>query len=370
MSVFNVELKKVVDDSYDIEIGFELQQKLIQDIQNGLVGNIKKFAVVTDSIVKELYADKIHQMLQREGYIADLFVFEAGETNKTRKTKELIEDAMLEKGFRRDCCILAVGGGVVTDLAGFVAGTFGRGVPFINYATTLLAAADASVGGKTAVDTPLATNLIGLFNQPQKVYLDIATWKTLPKRQVASGMAETIKHACLANRDFFDYLDKHMQEIFAIDKNACEHIAEENCRVKYEVVMKDERESGLREVLNLGHTVGRAIETVSEYQLLHGEALSIGMVAEVMLAHKMGFVTEQERDLVIALLQKANLPIAIPDYIDREALVKKLYTDKKVKNGRLRFVIQKGIGSVVEFEKGVFATPIEESVAREIIMEI
>lgn len=185
MSVFNVELKKVVDDSYDIEIGFELQQKLIQDIQNGLVGNIKKFAVVTDSIVKELYADKIHQMLQREGYIADLFVFEAGETNKTRKTKELIEDAMLEKGFRRDCCILAVGGGVVTDLAGFVAGTFGRGVPFINYATTLLAAADASVGGKTAVDTPLATNLIGLFNQPQKVYLDIATWKTLPKRQVA-----------------------------------------------------------------------------------------------------------------------------------------------------------------------------------------
>lgn len=370
MSVFNVELKKVVDDSYDIEIGFELQQKLIQDIKNGLVGNISKFAVVTDSIVKELYADKIHQMLQREGYTADLFVFEAGETNKTRKTKELIEDAMLEKGYRRDCCILAVGGGVVTDLAGFVAGTFGRGVPFINYATTLLAAADASVGGKTAVDTPLATNLIGLFNQPQKVYLDIATWKTLPKRQIASGMAETIKHACLANRDFFDYLDKHMEEIFAIDKNACEHIAEENCRVKYEVVMKDERESGLREVLNLGHTVGRAIETVSDYRLLHGEALSIGMVAEVKLAFKMGYVTEQEREAVITLLQKANLPIAIPDYIDREALVKKLYTDKKVKNGKLRFVIQKGIGAVVEFEKGVFATPVEEEVAREIIMEM
>lgn len=370
MSTFNVELKKVVDDSYDIEIGFELQQKLITDLKNGLVGNMKKIAVITDSIVKELYAEKICHLLQEAGYTADIFVFEAGETNKTRKTKELIEDAMLEKGYRRDCCILAIGGGVVTDLAGFVAGTFGRGVPFINYATTLLAAADASVGGKTAVDTPLATNLIGLFNQPQKVYLDIATWKTLPERQIASGLAETIKHACLANREFFEYLNEHMEDIFTIDRKACEHIAEENCRVKYEVVMKDERESGLREVLNLGHTVGRAIETVSEYQLLHGEALAIGMVAEAKLALRMGYVTEQEKDAVIELLQKAKLPTAIPAYIDREALVKKLYTDKKVKNGKLRFVIQKGIGSVVEFEKGVFATPIDEAVAREIIMEM
>lgn len=370
MSTFNVELKKVVDDSYDIEIGFELQQKLITDLKNGLVGNMKKIAVITDSIVKELYAEKICHLLQEAGYTADIFVFEAGETNKTRKTKELIEDAMLEKGYRRDCCILAIGGGVVTDLAGFVAGTFGRGVPFINYATTLLAAADASVGGKTAVDTPLATNLIGLFNQPQKVYLDIATWKTLPERQIASGLAETIKHACLANREFFEYLNEYMEDIFTIDRKACEHIAEENCRVKYEVVMKDERESGLREVLNLGHTVGRAIETVSEYQLLHGEALAIGMVAEAKLALRMGYVTEQEKDAVIELLQKAKLPTAIPAYIDREALVKKLYTDKKVKNGKLRFVIQKGIGSVVEFEKGVFATPIDEAVAREIIMEM
>ena len=210
MSTFQVELKKVVDDSYEIEIGFGLENKLISDIKNGLVGKITKFAVITDNVVKDLYAEGILKRLQEAGFRADLFVFEAGETSKTRRTKELIEDAMLEKEYRRDCCIIAVGGGVVTDLAGFVAGTFGRGVPFINYATTLLAAADASVGGKTAVDTPLATNLIGLFNQPEKVYLDIATWKTLPKRQVSSGMAETIKHACLASKEFFDYLDVHM----------------------------------------------------------------------------------------------------------------------------------------------------------------
>lgn len=370
MSTFQVELKKVVDDSYEIEIGYHLQNQLITDIQNGLVGNIKKFAVVTDSVVKDLYAKDIYEQLLDAGYQADLIVFEAGEKSKTRETKEMVEDAMLEKGYRRDCCIIAVGGGVVTDLAGFVAGTYGRGVPFINYATTLLAAADASVGGKTAVDTPLATNLIGLFNQPEKVYLDIATWKTLPDRQISSGLAETIKHACLASRDFFDYLDDHMDDILQIDEDCCIHIANENCKVKYQVVMKDERESGLREILNLGHTVGRAIETVSDYQLLHGEAVSIGMVAQVKLANKLGYMTEEEVEAVVKLLNKAKLPTRIPYYIDREKLVKKLYTDKKVKNGQLRFVVQKGIGNIVEYSEGVFAIPVEEGVAREIIMNM
>ena len=369
MSTFNVELKKVVDDSYDIEVGFDLSDKLVGDIKNGLVGNIKKFAVVTDSIVKELYAEPIAKKLADCGYTVNVFTFAAGEKSKTRETKEFVEDSMLAKGYRRDCCIIAVGGGVVTDLAGFVAGTYGRGVPFINFATTLLAAADASVGGKTAVDTPLATNLIGLFNQPKKVYIDIAAWKTLPPRQLYSGMAETIKHACLADRELFDYLNDNMEKIYNVESAACEHIAERNCQIKYNVVMKDERESGLREVLNLGHTVGRAIETVSEYKLLHGEAVSIGLVAEVKLSHKLGYMTEDEINAVISLLAKANLPTAIPAYIDREALVKKLYTDKKVKNGQLRFVLQKGIGDVVQFGENVFAKPISEELAREIILD-
>lgn len=370
MAIFNVELKKVVDDSYEIEIGFGLEDTLISDLKNGLAGDITRFAVITDSIVKDLYGEKILAKLKDAGYRVDLFIFEAGEKQKTRKTKEEIEDAMLAKEYRRDCCIIAVGGGVVTDLAGFVAGTFGRGIPFINYATTLLAAADASVGGKTAVDTPLATNLIGLFNQPRKVYIDIAAWKTLPARQISSGLAETVKHACIADEEFFLYLKEHMTEILNIEKNACEHIAKENCKIKYNVVMKDERESGLREVLNLGHTVGRAIETVSDYRLLHGEAVSIGLAAEVRLAHKMGYMTESQMKEVISLLEQADLPVTIPDYINREALVKKLYTDKKVRNGRLRFVIQKGIGEIAEFENGVFAVPIEESLAREIISEL
>ena len=216
-------------------------------------------------------------------------------------------------------------------------------VPFINYATTLLAAADASVGGKTAVDTPLATNLIGLFNQPRKVYIDIAAWKTLPKRQMASGMAETIKHACLASREMFEFIEENLDDIMSFQKFACEYIAENNCKIKYDVVMKDERESGLREVLNLGHTVGRAIETVSDYRLLHGEALSIGMAAMVLLSARLGYMSEEEAERVTKLYARVGLPTRIPDYIDREALVKKLYTDKKVRDGKLRFVIEKAL---------------------------
>lgn len=367
MSTYNVELKKVVDDSYDIEIGFDLQNQLIEDIQSGLAGNIRKYVIITDSNVKELYAEPIYNRIIECGYVCDIISFPAGEKSKTRQTKEFIEDTMLEKGYRRDCCIIAVGGGVVTDVAGFVAGTYGRGIPFINYATTLLAAADASIGGKTAVDTPLATNLIGLFNQPKKVYIDIATWKTLPARQIYSGMAETVKHACMADLEFFKYLEENIDKILAVDSEACEHISECNCNIKYQVVMKDERESGLREILNLGHTVGRAIETVSEYNLFHGEAVSIGLVAQARLSQKYGYMSEEEVQRVIALLIKCKLPTSIPDYINREELVKKLYTDKKVKNGQLRFVLEKGIGEIVQFGENNFAKPVSEDDAREII---
>lgn len=370
MSTLHMELKKVVDDSYDIEIGFHLAERLVKDLQNGLMGGRKKLAVITDSVVRDLYAEPINAMLNRAGFQAEMFVFEAGEAQKTRKTKEELEDAMLEKGYRRDCGIVAVGGGVVTDLAGFLAGTFARGVPFVNYATTLLAAADASVGGKTAVDTPLATNLIGLFNQPEKVYLDLAAWRTLPPRQVSSGLAETIKHACFAHPGFFEYLEEHMPQALRLEEDVCVHIAEENCKIKYEIVMKDERESGLREVLNLGHTVGRAIETLSGYRLLHGEAVSIGLTAEADLACRMCCLTGEERNRVVKLLEQAGLPTTVPDYIDREALVRKLYTDKKVRDGNLRFVLQKGIGGAVEFAPGIYSTPIAEETAREIIFQL
>lgn len=370
MSKFRVELKKVVDDSYDVQIGQNLIPVLLDDIKDGLAGRIKKFAVITDSTVKPLYGESVLSALREADYEADLFVFPAGEKSKVRATKEMLEDAMLAKEYRRDCCVIAVGGGVVTDLAGFLAGTFGRGVPFINYATTLLSAADASIGGKTAVDTDLATNLIGLIYQPLKVYVDIDTWKTLPEKQMVNGLAETVKHACLADMELFQYLENHSQEILACDAGACTYISEHNCAVKYKVVMKDEKEKNLREILNLGHTVGRAIETVSGYRLLHGEAVAIGMAAQVLLGCECGYLTKEECDRVIALMEKVGLPVAIPEYIDRENLVQKLYTDKKVRDGKLRFVFQKGIGEVMTFGDEVYAREVAEDEIRAIIQKM
>ena len=370
MSEFKVELKKVVDDTYVVEIGQSLVPALIKDLKEGLDGGIKKLAVITDSNCEEPYGGPICQALSDAGYQAELFVFPAGEKSKVRSVKEMLEDAMLAQGFRRDCMVIAVGGGVVSDLAGFLAGTFGRGVPFINYATTVLAAADAAIGGKTAVDTPLATNLIGLIYQPKKVYVDIDAWKTLPMEHRINGLAETVKHGCLGDLELFEYLEQYSDRVLACDPEACTYISERNCEVKYKVVMEDEREANLREILNLGHTVGRAIETVSEYRLLHGEAVSIGLVAQAKLGQSRGYMTEAEVERLIALLKKIGLPTSIPDYIDREKLVEKLYTDKKVRDGKLRFVFQKGIGEVMSFADGRYAEPIAEEDIRKIILSM
>lgn len=367
---FYCELKKVVDDSYDIEIGRSLTGRLIEDIKAGIAGKVSKYAVVTDSVVAGLYGEKICKAVSDAGMCADLFVIPAGEKSKTREMKEFLEDSMLEKGCRRDCCVIAVGGGVVTDLAGFTAGTFGRGVPFINYATTLLAAADASIGGKTAVDTPLATNLIGMFNQPKKVYIDIDTWKTLPSEQISSGLAETIKHGCLGDRELFEYLESNVEKVFQTDRETCEFVAQRNCSVKYKVIMQDERESGLREILNLGHTVGRAVETVSDYKLLHGEAVSVGLVAQVRLGEKLGYISRENSKRVENLLKRAKLPVRIPDYVDKDVLIKKLYTDKKVRNGKLRFVFQKEIGDVMQFGDNCFAREVAEDEIAAVIRDM
>lgn len=367
---FRCELKRVVDDSYDIQIGRDLGDTLAADLKGGLCGRPSRIAVVSDSNVAPLYAEALLEKLRAAGFTAELFTIPAGEKSKTRAMKEQVEDAMLAHGCRRDCAVVAVGGGVVTDLAGFVAGTFGRGVPFVNYATTLLAAADASVGGKTAVDTPLATNLIGMFNQPKKVYIDIDCWKTLPRRELSSGLAETIKHACLGSLEMFEYLEKHIEEILSCEPEPCEYIARKNCEIKYRVVMQDERESGLREILNLGHTVGRAVETVSDYRLLHGEAVSIGLAAEVRLGQRLGFISAENADRVIALCSRAGLPVTIPEYIDKQALLDKLYTDKKVRSGRLRFVFQREIGQVMQFGENNFARETTEAEIAEVLEEL
>ncbi|MEC0168755.1 3-dehydroquinate synthase [Paenibacillus graminis] len=364
---FQVVLKKVVDDSYAIEIGELLFDSLIADLQQGLVPNVSKYAIITDSTVEPLYGRPLLERLRQNGFAAELFSFPAGEASKTRETKALLEDQLLNRAYGRDSCIIAIGGGAVTDLAGFLAGTFGRGVPSLNYATTLLAAADASVGGKTGVNTPVATNLIGLFHQPRKVYIDLAAWRTLPAREFRSGLAETIRHACLGDADFFSYLEENMGKVISdrgqlvLDAGVCEHIALANCRIKYEVVEQDERESNLRQILNLGHTAGRALEALSGYTLLHGEAVAIGLVVQAKLGVKRGYMSEDQAERLIALLKKAGLPTEIPASISNRQLVDKMYTDKKVRSGRIRFVFQDGIGAMKCFADGSYSIPVEEA---------
>lgn len=379
MEKFHVDLKKTIDHSYDIVIGENLAESLCEDLLHRTAAEKRNIAIITDSNVDSLYAEPVFQLLRSalpEEVKLIKIVFPAGEKSKTRETKAMVEDRLIAAGYRRDTFLVALGGGVVTDLAGFVAGTFARGVPFINYATTLLAAADASVGGKTAVDTDTATNLIGLIYQPKCVYIDTAAWKTLPERAIADGLAETIKHACMADADFFTYLEQNVENVFSLDPVVCKYIAEKNCAIKYHVVMIDETEKGMREILNLGHTVGRAIETVSNYRLSHGEAVAVGLMAQIRLGIRFGYCTEQDAARVKALLQRAKLPVSIPEYIDREALVKKLYTDKKVRNGKLRFVFQDGIGRMREFSAGnsaaetVYSVFVDEQSAREAIAEL
>lgn len=262
---------------------------LLDDIDKGILKNADKIAIITDTTVQTLYGDTLLNLLQNRGVKVDVFSFPAGERYKIRETKARLEDEMIAKSYGRDSGIIALGGGVATDLAGFLAGTFCRGIPFINYATTFLAAADASIGGKTAVDTPIATNLIGLFNQPAKVYIDVATWSTLTVREVRDGLAETIKHACLGDLDFFCYLEENMEHVITSDGKmhledvVCKYIAYKNCEIKCKVVIADENESALRQVLNLGHTIGRAVEAISNCQLSHGEAVAIGLAVQVLL---------------------------------------------------------------------------------------
>ena len=355
MQTINVKIEKVINNSYEIEIGYDMFEKLVDDIKHKIVPNVYRYAIITDSNVAALYGYRLFELMKKQGFNVDIYSIPAGEKSKTRENKAEIEDKMLEAGFRKDSCIIALGGGVVTDLAGFLAATYCRGIPVINYATTFLAAVDASIGGKTAVDTPLATNMIGLIVQPQKVYIDLKTWETLDDAQIENGLSETIKHACIADADFFEYLNANIdviKERGRSDKryiDMLEYICRKNIEIKYNVVTQDEQEDGLREVLNLGHTVGRAIEAASKYEISHGNAVSLGMVAQVLLGYNRGYVTDKQKDRVIEIYNKAGLPVTLNEKVKIENILDKMYADKKVRKGKIKFVFQKGIGDMMVF---------------------
>jgi 3-dehydroquinate synthase len=303
--------------------------------------------IITDRNVEDPHGQQVAEELASSGATVDVLVVDAGEDSKSVVTAAQLWEKLLEIGTDRKSVVVAVGGGVIGDLAGFVAATFARGLPFFQVPTTLLAQVDSSVGGKVGINLPAAKNMVGSFWQPLGVLIDTDTLATLPEREYRAGLAEVVKYGVIQDERFFEYLENHIEAIGSRDPAVLQTIIARCCRLKADVVEGDEREeTGLRAILNYGHTFGHALETVTGYsQLLHGEGVSIGMLCASRLAERLRRIgpreTQRQQKLLIAL----GLPTDLPN-VDHSALIDAMSRDKKVEHGRLRFVLPSRIGHV------------------------
>lgn len=306
----------------------------------------QKLLVVTDTNVNELYGQEMMRLLSETGYDADLCVFSAGEQYKSMDTVLMICEACLRHKMDRSSMIIALGGGVTGDMAGFAASIFMRGIRFVQVPTTLLAQSDSSVGGKTGVDFSGSKNILGAFHQPKLVYVNVGTLKTLPEREFISGMGEVIKHGMIRDAAFFDYLEQNADKIKRLDEEALIYMAHVNCAIKAAVVAEDEKETGLRAILNFGHTIGHAMESAAHFTRTHGACVGTGMCAAAVLAHRRGMIPE---DVVLRLkhiLKLYGFDTEI-DGVSAEEIYRYMQNDKKKANGRLKFVLPEKIGSVM-----------------------
>ncbi len=349
------------DDSYTIHIGKGLLDA-VGDIaapdQRG-----QRAAVITDDNLEELYASAVAQSLERAGWDVALFAVPSGEGSKTLAAAGQLCEQLAEAGLDRSGVAFAVGGGMVGDLAGFVAAVFMRGLEFVQVPTTLLAQVDASVGGKVAVDLPRGKNLVGAFHQPQAVIIDSNTLETLPERQLCSGLAEVIKHAAIADAQMFSYLEQRLQEVMAHDRASLKYLLARNCQIKAEVVAADPHEQGQRAVLNFGHTVGHALERAApQWQLSHGEAVAVGMVAESEVAVEKELSEPDVLERLRRLVTQAGLQ---PDLtgIDPQQAWTAMSADKKLRGGRLRLPVVPRIGEVVLTDQ-IQLTDLQEAIER------
>lgn len=320
----------------------------------------KKVVVVTNDLVEPLYFPIVSRALA--GYEVSKIVVPDGEQHKNLESFEMVISKLLEMSAGRDTTLIALGGGVIGDLTGFVAASFQRGMPFIQVPTTLLSQVDSSVGGKTAVNHPLGKNMIGAFYQPKAVLIDTNSLSTLPKREFAAGMAEVIKYGVIYDPEFFVWLEDNQQDIKQQKLSALQYMIARCCEIKAEIVAIDERESGLRAILNLGHTFGHAIEAEQGYgNWLHGEAVAAGIVLASAVATKMNWLEASEFSRIESLLQAFDLPTIAPSDMTYDDFVRHMRHDKKVQAGQLFFVIPKGIG------KAVVTNEISDEVLRAIL---
>jgi 3-dehydroquinate synthase len=353
---------EVVHDGgrYPVYVGTGLLDSLTALVAKHLPS--RRTALIADTTVEALYAD------WREGGVAPWrprertcheepptgwsapFTFPPGEASKTRDTWARLTDEMLAQGYGRDSGIVALGGGVTGDLAGFVAATFARGIPFVQVPTTLLAMLDASIGGKTGVDTPHGKNLVGAFHAPAAVIADLLTLTTLSDREYRCGLAEAVKHGLIADAEHFGWIEQHAEALNARALDALETLVRRSVAIKAEIVASDEKESGRRAVLNAGHTVAHAIERETNYATLHGEAVAMGLVAECRLGEEMGVTEPGTADRVAQLLARLNLPVS--PVLPVSALVSSMRHDKKAVRAEIRMVLPARIGEVYRKDAG------------------
>lgn len=301
--------------------------------------------LVTNQTLAPLYLDRLSALLTAAGIKVDQVILPDGEQYKTLAVMDEVFTALLQKPHGRDTTLIALGGGVIGDLTGFAAASYQRGVRFIQVPTTLLAQVDSSVGGKTAVNHPLGKNMIGAFYQPASVVIDTDCLRTLPPRELASGLAEVIKYGIILDGDFFSWLEQNLDALLALDEQAIAWCIRRCCELKAEVVAADEHEHGQRALLNLGHTFGHAIEAHMGYgNWLHGEAVAAGMVMAARAAERLGQFTAGETQRIIALLQRAGLPVHGPESMSAEAYLPHMLRDKKVLAGELRLVLPLALG--------------------------
>lgn len=365
--VGRIQLQRQVDDSYDIVVGWRLFDRIATDLREMNLGS--KYAIITDSNVYRYWAAELDACLSGAGLETKIFQFPAGEQSKTPATCIDIMGEMSKARFGRDSVVLALGGGVVGDMAGFIAAIFKRGVPYVQIPTTLLAQADSSIGGKTAVDTEQGKNLVGAFKQPKVVYIDVHPLSTLPVKELRNGLAETIKHGIIQDEAFFEFIKDSLEGILRRDIEVLKYLAKKNCFIKGTVVEQDPNENGLRRILNYGHTIGHALEKLSDYRLSHGEAVSIGMMVAGRIALALGNdfpLARQEQLLLRAGLPTKILP-SIAGFSD-EDIVRATLTDKKAKDGRARYVLPVAIGRMREFG-GEYAIPVKGEVVMQALKE-
>jgi 3-dehydroquinate synthase len=314
------------------------------------MGFTDKAVIITDPTVKKLYGRKLKQSLASSGFKVVLLEVPEGEEQKSLETAGRLYHELTDFYTERTTPILALGGGVIGDLAGFVAATYLRGVPLVQVPTTLLAQGDSSIGGKVAVNHGLLKNKIGAFYHPRLTISDIDTLKTLSPRELSDGLAEIIKHGAIMDREFFSYLEKNLDRIKSLDDRVLERVVSHSAKIKVGVVEKDELDLGLRNILNYGHTVGHAIESASELKVWHGEAVAIGMVVEARISNRLGILDKAEVLRIRNLIAWAGLPVTLPS-LKLSRLIQAMRHDKKVSQGRMRFALLKSIGEVFITDK-------------------